>query len=252
MGFSIRLTNLGIEMSWHEGSEPKPLQPAPDADQENQRGNYVYAHLDNAGNIFYIGKGVEKRAWSPDRHPLWGRYVQNHLNGNYRIQILQDNLSPMEAERIEATWIAECGDALVNWMNMGRKSDYKALDQYHKLRRANRSLIQEAKAEEKHDLERAVAMYFRAIEEIPTYAFMSFEKGLVGKLHDEEAAEVGRNGELEALERLTMCLIGLGKVDEAARHAEGYYALYARDRHLRASERIAKRINKALARKRPQ
>ena len=41
---------------------------------------YVYAHRDNKGAIFYIGKGTGKRAWSQDRHPVWHRYVKERLN----------------------------------------------------------------------------------------------------------------------------------------------------------------------------
>jgi len=246
MSFNTKLTNLGIEISWHKGAGPKALEAASDADQKNPRKNYVYAHLDSAGRIFYIGKGEGKRAWSTDRHPLWCRYVEKHLNGNYQVRILQDNLSAKDAEKVEAAWIAQYSDTLVNWIDMGRATDFQALEQYHKLRDANRTLIQEAKALEKSNLEEAVAMYVQAIEAIRTYAFISYETGLVGRLLDEETAEVGSSGEIEALDRLTLCLIKLGRTAEAAQHADRYFALYRRDLQLGASERIAKRIKKAL------
>jgi hypothetical protein len=246
MKLTTRLTNLGIELSVHRGEGPKALEPAADADQKNPRRSYVYAHMTNSGKIFYVGRGEGRRAWSTDRHPLWRRYVEKHLGGNYQVRILQDNLSAAEAERAEAGWIAQCSDDLVNWINMGRVFDSKALDQYHKLRDANRALIQEAKGVEKRDLVQAVEMYVRAIEAIPGYAFINYETGLVGQLLADEADELGRFGEIQALERLTMCLIRLQRPAEAAQHADRYFAAYRRDLSMAASQRIAKRIHKAL------
>jgi hypothetical protein len=247
MKFTATVTNLGVELSLHDGDGPKPLKPAADANQENPRRSYVYAHMDGTGKIFYVGKGEGRRAWSPDRHPLWRRYVEKHLGGNYQIRILHDNLSAGEAEEVEAAWIAQCSDDLVNWANMGRATDFQALERYHKLRDANRSLIQQAKAIEKRDLVQAVKVYVQAIEAIPGYAFIDYEKGLVGQLLGEETDELGRSGEIEALDRLTMCLIKLERSAEAAQHADNYFPLYRRDLQLAASQRIAKRIEKALA-----
>jgi len=246
---TTRLTNRGIEVSIGTDDPEQPLMPDPDADQTNPRGNYVYAHMDPSGRIFYIGKGVKTRAWSTDRHPLWHRYVERHLAGQYRVCILRDDLSREEAEDLEAAWIAQCSPDLVNWSNMGRDWDYDALQRFHGLRDANRSLIQRTKAIEKLGLEKAAAEYVRAIDAIGEYASISFEKGLVGQLLDEEAKEFGRSGELEALERLTLCLTKLGRAEEAADHVASYFSLYPIDRQLRAAERIQKRVEKALARK---
>lgn len=250
MKITARLTNLGVELSVHDGDGPKPRNPAADANQQNPRRSYVYAHMDSAGKIFYVGKGERRRAWSTDRHPLWRRYVEKHLGGNYQVRILQDNLSAGEAEEVEAAWIAQCSDDLVNWSNMGRATDFQALEHYHKLRDANRALIQQAKAIEKGDLVQAVKIYVQAIEAIRGYAFINYEKGLVGQLLGEQDDELGRSGQIEALDRLTMCLIKLKRPTEAAQHANRYFALYRRDLQLTASQRIAKRIEKAPVRAR--
>lgn len=249
MSISARLTNLRIEISWNAGPESKHLEPAADADQEKPRKHYVYAHVDGGGRIFYIGKGVGRRAWSKDRHLLWCRFVEKHLNGKYDVQILQDNLTSAQADELEAAWIAQCGDSLVNWSDMGRAIDLDALARHSKLRDANRALIREARRVEGRDIERAVAMYAQAIEAIHFYAFINYEKGLVGKLLAEDATELGHTGEFEALDRLTMCLLRLGRPEGAESCAQEYYSLYRRDRRARASERIAKRIGKMLGRK---
>jgi hypothetical protein len=106
------------------------------------------------------------------------------------------------------------------------------------------------KAIEVHDLAGAVNMYVRAIEAIREYAFISCEKGFIGQLVDEQDEELGRGGEVQALERLTMCLIRLGRADEAAQHARDYFSVYRGDQQSAAFHRITKRIQKAMAQKR--
>ncbi|MCL5286612.1 MAG: hypothetical protein M1453_01265 [Acidobacteria bacterium] len=253
MKLRARLTNLGIEISLGgDDDEPRLLEPSKDADQENPRRNYVYAHLDTAGQFFYIGKGTGRRAWSTERHVLWHRYVAKHLKGLYNVRILQDNLSEEEAEQLESDWIAQCSESLVNWINMGRATDSDALERHNKLRDANRRLIKQAKDIEKVELRQAVDMYIQAIEAAKDYAPCNFEKGLVGMLIDEEAAEFGLNGEIEALDRLTLCLIKLGRWSEAAERTTSYFASYKRDLNFCAAERIAKRIAKATERAKGQ
>jgi hypothetical protein len=150
-------------------------------------------------------------------------------------------------EEAEAAWMSQCSDGLVNWQNMGRVTDFQALDRYHKLRDANRALIQRAMTIEKLDLAEAVKMYLKAIEAISGYALINYEKGLVGQLLGEETEELGRSGEIEAIDRLTMCLTKLGRSSEAVQHTDNYFALYRRDLGLSASQRIAKRIAKVRA-----
>jgi tetratricopeptide (TPR) repeat protein len=248
MKLTAKLTNLGIELSLHEDEVPGPLEPATDADQIHPRQYYVYAHLDSSGQVFYVGKGMGRRAWSTDRHPLWYRYVDNHLNGVYQVRILHDNLSAENVEEVEAEWIAQCSDTVVNWFNMGRETDFEALDRRNNLRAENLSLIQQAKAIEKNDMEKAASIYIQAIEAIQAYAFITYEKGLVGQLLEEEAAELGVCGEVNALDRLTICLIKLGRPTEAAEHTDKYFALYRRDLQFGIAGRIVKRVDKAIAR----
>ena len=246
MRLTIKPTNLGIELSLHDDELPGLIEPAADADQINPRRYYVYAHLDSSGQIFYVGKGTRRRAWSTDRHPLWVRYVEKHLKGEYQVRILRDNLSAEDVEEVEAEWIAQCADTVVNWINMGREIDIEASDRRHSLRAANLSLIQQARAIEKQDIEKAVSMYTRAIEAIQGYASITYKKGLVGQLLEEEAA--GISGEINALDRLTICLVKIGKATEAAQYTKKYFLLYRRDQRFKVAERIVKRVAKVLAR----
>jgi len=250
MKFKFGINNLGISI----GVEPEGV-PAKDKfrnppNQVKPSGFYVYGHYDLNGSLFFVGKGTGKRAWSKDRHPLWERYVNHHLSGKYEVRIITDSMTTEEAEELEADLIAKHGDHLLNWQNIGRLTDFKLLEHYHTLRDANRKLIQETKAIESTEPELAVEQYKKAIEKTAEYAFLDFEPGLVGQLLREEANEIGRNGELEALDRLTICLIKLGKVSEAVDQTASYFSRFKRDLLLKSSEIINKRIEKVLHRSR--
>jgi hypothetical protein len=53
--------------------------------------SYVYAHVKPSNEIFYIGKGKDKRAWSKkDRNLHWHNIVKKH---GYSVVILADNLT---------------------------------------------------------------------------------------------------------------------------------------------------------------
>lgn len=238
----LDITNLGISLQLDGKRQPLSLLPRPGTDQQAPKDSYVYAHVDKDERPFYFGQGTNSRAWSKDRHPLWIRYVENHLANEYAVRILADGLSQNEADELEAGFIAQFSDALVNWVSMGRTVDYKALEQFHNLRDANRALMQQAKRNEKDNREAAISVYQQVIANAAAYAFISFEKGLVGELLKEEAAEIGHSGELEALDRLTICLVKLGRNIEATAAAERYFATYRRDLNLKAAKRIQLRV----------
>ena len=60
---------------------------------------YVYHHIDEAGNIFYVGKGRKNRAYSKKgRNGKWEEYV---LNTKFTVTFLAENLSYAQAEDLE-------------------------------------------------------------------------------------------------------------------------------------------------------
>jgi hypothetical protein len=246
MEMKIRFGPNSLNISFGDGSiEKEPQRATPD--QKYPKGFYVYGHYDAKGSLFYVGKGTGRRAWSGDRHDLWTRYVQRNLAGKFDVKIIADGMSADDAEEYEARLIAENGDTVVNWANMGRSHDWQLGERCVALRNANRQLIQETKAAEKVDREVAIKNYKIAIEKASEYAFMDVEGGLVGQLLKDECDELGRCGEPLALERLTMCLIKLGRVTEAVEVSAAYFSLYKRDLETQFAARVKARIEKALA-----
>ncbi len=155
---------------------------------------------------------------------------------------MADDLDSEGAEELESQWIAQESETLVNWVNLGRKTDYAALERFHRLRDTNRKRIADAKELEKSDPEQVVQIYFETIEAIAEYANIHAEEGLVGNLLAEEKQEIGIKGEVMALDRLTLCLCRLGRKAEAAKAAEEYFYSYQADLQLGVATRIMKRV----------
>lgn len=75
---------------------------------------YVYGHYKaDTDELFYIGKGKDKRAWDKhSRNKHWNAVVKKH---GYTVKILVDNLTDEEAYKRETELIAEAGmNNLVN------------------------------------------------------------------------------------------------------------------------------------------
>jgi len=64
---------------------------------------YVYAHLRPTGEVFYIGKGTNKRAWSRSlRNRHWNFIVDKH---GFKVTIVRDRLTEKDAFDLEARLI---------------------------------------------------------------------------------------------------------------------------------------------------
>jgi hypothetical protein len=250
MKLTVGVSNEGISLSLGSGNAER-LTRNPAADQLAPRRSYVYGHFDERGIPFYIGKGTGHRAWEDDRHPLWHRYVEKHLNGKYSVIILEDNLTPEHAEQAESAWIAQESETLVNWINMSRRTDFDALNKFHRLRNATLELMAQAKGKEKDSPDNSIALYYKALEQLSQYASIQSEFGLIGQLLGEETLENGLHGELQILDRLTLCLVRADRGTEAAEAAERYFAAYRADLKLAAAEKINKRVGKAVQNAKP-
>jgi hypothetical protein len=200
---------------------------------------YVYFHRDPQGRVFYVGKGTGDRAWSRQRHPAWQKYVAERLNGKYTVEIHRNGLSEQEAERQEWELITQLGEQLVNWINPGRQFDYEAIALYHKLRDANRKFVTETRPLERSDPEAAVVRYREALLAMREYESITLERGLVAELN------VGPTwGDPGVLDRLTLCLIRLGRPQEAVLEADAYFARFPSALTLNVGRRVNARVSK--------
>lgn len=69
---------------------------------------YVYGHYTaDTDQLFYIGKGTKKRAWSTEnRNPHWKRITEAR---GYTIKFFQEDMTNEEAVKLEANLIREVG-----------------------------------------------------------------------------------------------------------------------------------------------
>ena len=200
---------------------------------------YVYFHRDKAGSIFYIGKGTKRRADSLDRHPAWKKYVAERLLGEYTVEIHADGLTEEQAEDLEWSLICQYGEQLINWFNPGRAFDYQALEQFHALRDKNRAFVAATKQYEASDPQLAVERYSQALKAMREYESITLERGLVAEMG------IGPNwGDPNILDRLTLCLSKLGRLEEAIAVTDSYFRDFPSALNLVAGKRISARIEK--------
>ncbi len=111
---------------------------------------YVYLHITEDGIPFYIGKGINKRAFSINgRNNFWKRIVEKY---GYDILIIEDGLTEIEAFEREIYWIKRIGrrdlglGTLVNMTNGGEGSggNFKKIEikgiKYNSIKEASKIL----------------------------------------------------------------------------------------------------------------
>ena len=244
---TMNVGNAGVEVSFSTSVIERPRLVADHkVNQTHPRDTYVYAHEDQHGNIFYVGRGSGRRAWSVDRDPLWHRYVQTHLSGRYVVRILADGLSDLEADQLEGQWIDQENEGLINLQNMARRIDIKALRRRDELMARNKALMGEAKALEKKDVVRAIALYREAFSLLKEFALIPIESGLYAKVFAEQVAEQGPIGQISLLDRLTLCLIRAGQAEAARASAQEYFEVFKKERTFAAAKAIEARLARAF------
>jgi hypothetical protein len=202
--------------------------------------HYVYFHRDATGRVFYVGMGKGKRAWSHTRHEIWHRYVTERLGGVYTVEIFRDGLTEVEAAELEWDLLAEIGHECINWVNPGRLFDYAAIETYHRMRDANRQFVADTRPLERTDPDTAIARYRVAMATMVEYENITRERGIVAELSGGE-----RHGDVNILDRLTLCLLRSGRVDEAVHEATLYFQRFPAATQSHQGRIILARVNKA-------
>jgi hypothetical protein len=187
-----------------------------------------------------VGKGTGDRAWSEDRDAQWNAYIAQRSGGRHDVEIFRDGLNDEEACELEAFLIGVHGHHLVNWTNQGQDFDYEALTKYHALRNRNRTFVSETRAIEKADPETAIARYKQALATMDEYESLTLERGLIPDLR----ADVPKCGDPNILDRLTMCLMRLGRAADAIDEADRFFSRYPGARAMSAGKRIQARLAK--------
>jgi hypothetical protein len=135
------------------------------------------------------------------------------------------------------TLIAKLGAQLVNWQNPGRAFDYAALEKYHSLRGANLLFVASTRSIETSDINQAIDRYRQAFNNLREYEGLTIEEGIVAELNRDL-----RVGDLTILDRLTLCLVRTGLLDEARADAERYFEAFPGARKTRIGQRVLKRV----------
>lgn len=68
---------------------------------------YVYNHVTLTGEVFYVGKGTDRRAWATNgRSRFWKKVANKH---GYNVVIVQDDMTEDDAFALEIDLIAQHG-----------------------------------------------------------------------------------------------------------------------------------------------
>jgi hypothetical protein len=232
--------------------------------KQGRRDFYVYVHRDRKGQVFYVGKGTGRRAWSKDRDVLWHRYIETRSGGEYSVEIVREGLLEREAEELESELITEHGEHLVNWdrplpsielvvadgqiivktpRDSGRKTDSAALERRNQMRDANLKFVQETRLVEENNSERAVSQYRKAFETMREYESIVYEHGLVADLTAELLDD--KVGDPVILDRITLCLKKLHCPEEMIAESDRYFSEFPGAKSTSIGKRILKRVERA-------
>lgn len=216
---------------------------------------YVYVHRDRAGNIFYVGKGSGRRAWSGDRHGIWEKYVREHLGGDYTVEIVEDSLSEDDALAIEARLMTEYRKQLVNWFTEGsvtadtitedRRKLFADIDRFQRLRNETRRLTRQAKNWRASDPEGALADIRQALKHVREYSriHIPHEVELV-----ESLMERHRTGDVDVINRLVQILKTLGRDREIVEEVDRYLDDFPWDLKVKRMAPVVRNRNTAARR----
>ena len=120
--------------------------------------------------------------------------------------------------------------------------DYDAVGEYHRLNKANREFVKETRALERSEPTEAVGRYRRAITALCECRDLARTKGI-------EAYGLTLNQtDATPIDRLTRCLLKMGKTDEASSELEKFVEAFPNAREMTLVKTVRERVNRAQGR----
>jgi hypothetical protein len=213
--------------------------------------HYVYVHKREDGLVFYVGKGVGRRAYTTNRRgDLWEHYVKTRCGGKHEVEIIAHFETDEEALRFEEGLTDELGSQLVNCISDGRDIDFKALNRLNLLRSENQHFVMAIKPIEASDPETAIGSYRIALKKIDDYSSIVYERGTFSELRQELRPEHSCI-EVEVVNRLSLLLYRAGRFQEMVMEVDSYHEKYPKSLATRLGKTILKRRARALERAKP-
>lgn len=213
---------------------------------------YVYTHTDKDGDVFYVGKGKGDRAWAKaQRHELWLKYLEN-IDGEYTVTIVEKDLDEESALSLEDTLMEQHKRSLINWINPDRHGDWATIAKYWELRKEDDDFHARAKEVEKDNLEDAVKLYKEEIKRVREYldvlmnyygSELSSSTGMAKRVYQDYYIKsyVGAH-DLRSLDRMSICLKKLGRLDEAREEVRSFFEEFPTSSRWGLAEKIKKRV----------
>jgi DNA polymerase-3 subunit alpha (Gram-positive type) len=195
--------------------------------------------------------------YTKKKYPNLRRYRLQDVCAAFRIEAessLEQGLSPhramFDAERAVRLYIAQQSgkepeeEFPFDETPYGRRLDHNNNAQYHGMRSSAKLLQQEAKTAEATDIEQAIYGYRSAlklhIESAKVQIYVAVRKDNTQSLFPE-------SGDIECLNRLTLCMCKVGRADEAQSAIDDYLSAFPKDAELKTAEQVRRRVEKALA-----
>jgi HIRAN domain-containing protein len=119
------------------------------------------------------------------------------------------------------------------------RPDYDAIAKYHALRKANESFIAQTKPLEIDDPEEAVCRYRKALQAMREHEAFAAERAVF-----PGHVSASQHRDVNILDRLTLCLIKIGRPAEAILEADHYFTDFPEASQLTIAKSVKARIQK--------